>query len=104
MERGCVVGNKKRHRTSARGSGKRSTCQGTSSLLVVTLPEMFNSDLSDKEEFKAVSVEDLEMPNGCTHGLVGNDGVDDGRNGDGLFPEEALEDEKEFTWFTEQDV
>ena len=45
---------------------------------------MFNSDLSDKEEFKAVSVEDLEMPNGCTHGLVGNEGGDD-RNGDNLF-------------------
>ena len=103
MERGCVVGNKKRHTTSARGSGKRSTCQGTS-LLEVTLPEMFNSDLSDKEEFKAVSVEDLEMPNGCTHGLVGNDGGDDSRNGDGLFPEETLDDETEFTRFTEHDV
>ena len=104
MERRCVVGYKKRHRTSARGSGKRSTCQGTSSLLEVTLPEMFNSDLSDKEEFKAVSVEDLEMPNGCTHGLVGNDGGDDSRNGDGLFPEKTLDGETEFTRFIEQDV
>ena len=104
MERGCVVGNKKRHRTSARGSGKRSTCQRMSSLLEVTLPEMFNSDLSDKEEFKAVSVEDLEMPNGCTHRLVGNDGGDDSRNGDGLFPEETLDNETEFARFTKQDV
>ena len=51
-----------------------------------------------------VSVEDLEMPNGCTHDLVGNDGGDDGKNGDGLFPEETLDDETEFTGFTEQDV
>ena len=65
---------------------------------------MFGSDLSDKEEFKAVIVEDLEMPNGCTHCLVGNDGGDDSRNGDGLFPEETLDDETEFTGFTEQDV
>ena len=101
MERGCVVGNKKRHRTSTRGGGRRSTCQRTSSLLEVTLPEMFGSDLSDKEEFKAVSVEDLEMPNSCTHGLVGNDGGDDGRYGDGLFPQETLDLE---TGFTEQDV
>ena len=104
MERGCVVGNKKRHRTSTRGGRRKSTCQRTSSLLEVTLPEMFNSDLSDKEEFKCVSVEDLEMPNGCTHGLVGNDGGDDGRNSDGLFPEETLDDETEFTRLTEQDV
>ena len=104
VERGCVVGNKKRHRTSARGSHRRSICQRTSTLLEVTLPEMFGSNLSDKEEFKAISVEDLEMPNGCTHGLVGNDGGDDGRNGDGLFPEETLDDEKEFTRFTEQDM
>ena len=104
MERGCVVGNKKRHRTSTRGGSRRSICQGTASLLDVTLPEMFGSDLSDKEEFKAVSVEDLEMPNGCTHGLVGNDGGDDSRNGDGLFPEETLDNETEFTRFTEQDV
>ena len=94
MERGCVVGNKKRHRTSTRGGSRRSTCQRTSSLLEVTLPEMFGSDLSDKEEFKAVSVEDL----------VGNDGGDDSKNGDGLFPEETLDDETEFTRFTEQDV
>ena len=104
MEKGCVVGNKKRHRTSTRGSHRRSTCQRTSSLLEVTLLEMFGSDLSDKEEFKAVSVEDLEMPNGCTHGLVGNDGGDDGRNNNGLFLEETLDDETEFTRFTEQDV
>ena len=44
------------------------------------------------------------MPNGCTHGLVGNDGGDDGRNSDGLFPEETVDDETEFTRFTEQDV
>ena len=44
------------------------------------------------------------MPNVCTPGLVGNDGGDDGRNGDGLFPEETLDDETEFTRFTEQDV
>ena len=101
MERGCVVGNKKRHRTSTRGGSRRSTCQRTSSLLEVTMPEMFGSDLSDKEEFKAVSVEDL----------VGNDGGDDSKNGDGLFPEETLDDETEtlddeteFTRFTEQDV
>ena len=65
---------------------------------------MFGSDLSDKEEFKGFSVEDLEMPNGCTHSLVGNDGGDDSRKGDGLFPEETLDDETEFTGFTEQDV
>ena len=82
MGRRCVVGNKKRNRTSTRGGSRRSSCQGTSSLLEVTLPEMFNSDLSDKEEFKAVSVDDLEMPNGCTQGLVGNDGGDDSRNSD----------------------
>ena len=104
MERRCVVGNKKRHRTSTRGGSRRSTCHRTSSLLEVTLPEMFGSDLSDKEEFKAVCVEDLEMPNSCTHGLVANDGGDDSRNGDGLFPEETLDDETEFTRFTEQDV
>ena len=104
MERGCVVGNKKRHRTSTREGGRRSIYQRTSSLLEVTLPEMFGSDLSDKQEFKAVSVEDLEMPNVCTHGLVGNDGGDDGRNGDGLFPEETLDYETEFTRFSEQDV
>ena len=57
MERGCVVGNQKRRRTSTRGGGRRSTCQRTSSLLEVTLPEMFGSDLSDKEEFKAVILE-----------------------------------------------
>ena len=104
MERRCVVGNKKRHRTSTREGRRRSTFQRTSSLLEVTLPEMFGSDLSGKQEFKAVSVEDLEMPNGCTHGLVGNDGGDDGRYGDGLFPEETLDDETEFTRFSEQDV
>ena len=48
-----------------------------------------------------VSVEDLEMPNVCTHGLVGNDGGDDNKNGDGLFPEETLDVE---TGFREQDV
>ena len=104
MEKGCVVGNKKGHRTSTRGGRRRSTCQRTSSLLEVTLLEMFVSDLSDKDEFKAISVEYLEMPNGCSHGLVGNDGGDDGRNSNGLFPEETLDDETEFTRFTEQDV
>ena len=56
-----------------------------------------------KKSLKPVSVEDLEMPNGCTHGLVCNDGGDDSRNGDGLFPVETLDDETEFTRFTEQD-
>lgn len=108
-------GSKRRRRRGGRGGGggrgrSRQTPCEVSSLLEVTLPDAFNSDLSDKEGFIGFTIEELQdvtVATSCENGRGGSGGENVGCGGnDGgdecLFPEESSDDETEFRGFTEQ--
>lgn len=95
-KRGCRRGGR------GGGGGRRGRSHEVSSLLETTLPDMFNSDLSDQEDFGGFNIEELEKEVSKKCGLTPCEGGD--ADGECLFPEETSGDEAEFVGFTEQDV